>query len=446
MKRLNTRGSTWSGLRDLLLFVLGVALLAAAYGYTAALNSWFPKRYIDQALLMVEELQAKLGWKYPWYYQKVRNLPAMTLYQPGKMAPGLTLITGLGSENHPEARVIDSAGKVYHRWSINWFELWPDATHIPPFSRPVGLPGPSIHGVMIAENGDLVFNLERAGLFRLDACGHVRWKLPRMTHHALFRDEDGNFWVPDLKKGKMHDPRLPGYVDGANDYMLLKVSPDGKIMKEWRVFDLLLNNGLESYLYITSQDNDDAHMSGDTLHMNDAEVFPRSLAPGLFRPGDVMISLRNINMVLVFDPATGKARHIFNGPFIRQHDPDFVDGDSISVFDNYSQTRETPQQRSRILQLYADGRPARILFEGSKAHPFFSNIMGKHQALANGNRLLTEAANGRALEINAAGNPVWEYRNFVHTGVVGLMDEAQRLPLFMNPEFFAKARARCSAR
>ena len=95
MKRLNTRGSTWSGLRDLLLFVLGVALLAAAYGYTAALNSWFPKRYIDQALLMVEELQAKLGWKYPWYYQKVGNLPAMTLYQPGKMAPGLTLITGL---------------------------------------------------------------------------------------------------------------------------------------------------------------------------------------------------------------------------------------------------------------------------------------------------------------------------------------------------------------
>ena len=187
-------------------------------------------------------------------------------------------------------------------------------------------------------------------------------------------------------------------------------------------------------------------MSGDTLHMNDAEVFPRSLAPGLFRPGDVMISLRNINMVLVFDPATGKARHIFNGPFIRQHDPDFVDGDSISVFDNYSQTRETPQQRSRILQLYADGRPARILFEGSKAHPFFSNIMGKHQALANGNRLLTEAANGRALEINAAGNPVWEYRNFVHTGVVGLMDEAQRLPRFMNPEFCAKARARRSAR
>lgn len=439
------RQTRWPDLRDKLFFVVGIAILAWALGYATTERTWFPKRHIDRALLAYAKLEEMLGWKLPWYYQEAGNIPAVKLYQPNKLAPGLTLVTGLGSENHPEARVIDSTGKVYHRWSINWFDLWPDAKHVAASSQHVALPGPHIHGVLLQANGDLVFNLERGGLFRLDACGHVRWKLPHMTHHSLFQDEEGNFWVPDLRKRKMNDPRLPGYTMGTDDYYLLKVSEAGKILHEWRIFDLMLNNGLESYLYITSQLNDNAHMKGDTLHFNDAEIFPRTMSPGVFQPGDVMISLRNINMVLIFDPETGKVRHIFNGPFIRQHDPDFADGNSITVFDNYNQTMDTPQQRSRLLQVYADSRPARVLFEGNKAHPFFTNIMGKQQALPDGNYLLTESVNGRALEVDEKGQPVWEYRNFVREGVTGMIDEAQRLPVAMNADFFARARRSCRA-
>lgn len=446
MAKAKKGGVDWSNVRDLALFVFAIALIAGAYGYSAALHNWFPARQVEQAGVVIDKIKEELGWKLPWYYKKVGNLPAIKTYQAGKVAPGLVLVTGLGSENHPEARVIDSQGKVYQRWSIDWFQIWPNATHIAEQIRPKGAPGPNIHGVMIADNGDLVFNMDWAALIRMDACGHVRWKLPHMTHHSLFRDDDGNFWVPDLKMGKMHDPHFPGYVEGTYDYSVTKVSPDGKILKSWRIFDILLNNGLESYLYLSPQISEEAHMKGDTLHLNDVEVFPRSMTPGIFQPGDVMISLRNINMVLVFDPATGKVRHVFNGPFIHQHDPDFVDGNSITVFDNYSHTLDTPQQRSRIVQVYADGSPARILFEGNKTHPFFTDIMGKQQLLTNGDRLLTETVNGRALEIDAAGHPVWEYRNFVKPGVVGMLDEAQHLPLSMNAPFFERARKTCGAK
>lgn len=446
MAKRKQGGNNWAAFRDLALFSFGVALFAGAYGYTAATKKWFPYHHVDAASAALDRVQETLGWKLPWYYKRVGNLPAATTIQPGKAAPGLMLVTGLGSENHPEARVIDDRGKVYQRWSIDWFQLWPNATHIAAQIRPKGPPGPNIHGVMLADNGDLVFNMDWAALIRMDACGHVLWKLPRMTHHALFRDDDGNFWVPDLKVGKMHDARLPGYVEGAYDYIVIKVSTEGKILKSWRIFDILLNNGLESYLYLSPQISEEPHMKGDTLHLNDVDVFPRDMAPGIFQPGDVMISLRNINMVLVFDPATGKARHVFAGPFIRQHDPDFVDGNSITVLDNYAQTKDTPQQRSRILQVYADGHPSRILFEGTKKHPFFTDIMGKQELLANGNRLLTEATGGRALEIDAAGRPVWEYRNFVKPGVVALMDQAQRLPLSMDAAFFARARKACGAK
>lgn len=441
---LSGGGSERSSYLELILFILGIALISGAYGYAAAMNKWFPTRYVYKAIEGLDGVAEAVGLKQPWYYVTVGDVPAVKTYQPGKMSPGLTLVSGLGTENHPEARVIDSAGHVIQRWSINWFELWPDATHIPAHLDYKGLPGPHTHGVILAKNGDLIFNLERAGLFRLDPCGHVRWKLPHMTHHSLFQDEDGNLWVPDVVRGEMHDPKLPGYKGGTSDYRLLKISPDGKIIRQWRVFDLFLKNDLKSYLFVTSQDNDNAHMSGDTLHLNDAEVFPRSLPAGTFRPGDVMISLRNINMVMIFDPETETVRHMFNGPFIRQHDPDFVDGNTVSVFDNYSQTQDTEQERSRIVRVFTDGRRPEIVYEGNSRHQFFTNIMGKHQALLNGDLLLTEATKGRAIEIDPNGNMVWEYRNFVRDGVVGLMDEAQRLDPSQNAAFFEKARAACS--
>ena len=55
--------------------------------------------------------------------------------------------------------------------------------------------------------------------------------------------------------------------------------------------------------------------------------------------------------------------------------------------------------------------------------------MGKHQWLPNGNLLITESRKGRAFEIDRHGQTVWEYLNVVEEGVVGLIDELQRLPL-----------------
>ena len=69
--------------------------------------------------------------------------------------------------------------------------------------------------------------------------------------------------------------------------------------------------------------------------------------------------------------------------------------------------------------------------------------MGKHQILHNGNILLTEAPEGRAIEIAPDGSLVWEYYNIVEDGILGLLDEAQRLPVEFSREFFTRATAKC---
>ena len=60
--------------------------------------------------------------------------------------------------------------------------------------------------------------------------------------------------------------------------------------------------------------------------------------------------------------------------------------------------------------------------------PFYTDIMGKHQWLPNGNLLITESRQGRAFEINPQGEVVWEYMNYVDRRVVDLVEEVQRLP------------------
>ena len=428
---------------DVLTFAVPLLVIVSAISYTAGLKRWFPFSYLQLARQGYGHLEIKLGWKLPWFYPRVGTVHLVTIHQPGRMAPGLTLVSGLGPGYFADARVVDAQGRVVQQWDLDWFKLWPKPDHLPSWAVIKGPPGPLTHGIVLADNGDLIFNFERGGLMRVDACGRVRWKLAHMTSHAVFRDEDGNLWVPDETWAPMRDPDLPAFRGPIEDDYLLKITPEGRILKRWRMFDLLRQNNLLGLLYLDTHNANFAVGVPDPLHLNDVDIFPRSMPPGRFRPGDVMVSLRNINMVIVFDPETDLIRHIFQGVFVRQHDPDFVDGNSISLFDNASQTANTPGQRSRIVELHADGRPPRIVFEGTKSHPFFSYIMGRHQALSNGNMLLAETTNGRALEVDPRGKPVWEWRNIYDKDHVGLLSEAERLDPAKDAAFFARARARC---
>jgi hypothetical protein len=52
---------------------------------------------------------------------------------------------------------------------------------------------------------------------------------------------------------------------------------------------------------------------------------------------------------------------------------------------------------------------------------FYTQTGGKHQLLANGNRLITEAHGGRVFEIDAAGDLVWNW--IIETRGDGLVPE-----------------------
>lgn len=411
-----------------------------------------PGQVLDVSKNQVADALHMLGLKMPGYYYEREHANADAFHDPDAAQPGLTLITSATAEHRLDARIVTLDGTPVQVWPINWFDLWPDADHVPEMFRPKQHPGTHIHGAAIMDNGDLLFNFEFQGMMRLDVCGDVVWRLPYLTHHSIDRDErTGNFWVSGRIFHEEPTPRFPNHVPTFAEATVVEVTPAGEILTEISILELLERNDLDGLLYMDDFDDIQrgrARTTGDTLHLNDVEVFPADLQSDVFDPGDLMISLRNIHTILVFDPKSQDIVYRQSGGFVGQHDPDFIGNDRISVFDNAAAHGEDAVRESRVVILDAaaeEGAEPEVYFEGSDQQPFYTRVMGKHQWLDNGNLLLTESTGGRAFELDKEGDIVWQHLNIVDEGWVGLIDEAQRLPESFDAAFFEDQRqTRCT--
>ena len=429
-----------------LVFITGVAILSYLLGLFSGVLSIPPARFIvasiKDAKIAIEE-----SFSLPWYYVATEQSEPAIIHAPSEISPGLTLISGIGPDRELLAQVIDANGRTVHSWHVDWFELFPEPpAYLENKGLPQSKPGTELHGIQLTPDGGIVFNFERLALIRMDACGKVVWRLPYRTHHSVFADEDGTYWVSGQIPRREPRPDLPNYLPEFQDYTVLHVSPDGKILKEINLTEVLHKNGLQGLLYMATIDNLGTAVRGDTLHANDVESFQASMKPGIFSRGDLVVSLRNINTVFVFDQETLKIKFITIGRVLRQHDADFIDGNTLSIFDNNNLAPSVGTYHSRIVQFDARTSEMRVVYEGSDQHPFFTNVMGKQQYQPNGNILLTESTKGRVFEINPSGQIVWEYYNIVADRTLGIIHQANRLSPKLTADTFKAFRQGCSAR
>lgn len=403
----------------LILFIFSLMVFAFIFGFVSGVAKLFPYPQVSEVVTAIDD---QLN---PWYYMEAADPKVQTVHDRKQAYQGLNLVTGIGADRILVAKIVDMDGRELHRWDVDWFEIWPDAEHIP-WRKPKSRPGASIHGAYLTPEGDLIFNFEYLGLVRLARDGHVVWKLPYQTHHSIFVDDDGTLWVSGQIDHIKPKPGFPNYKPNFVEYTVLKVSTDGEILREISLFDVLKDNGLYGLLTMQPTDQLSTTVSDDSLHLNDVEVFSRHMEEGFFRHGDIMVSLRNINGILVLTPE-GRVKYSSIGKYVRQHDPDFVDGNTISVFDNNNITG-APNPSSRIVLEHVPSGETEVVFEGTEAVPFFTDIMGKNQWLPNGNLLITETRGGRAFELTPQGEMVWDYHNIVGDNMLGIIDEVERLP------------------
>lgn len=374
-------------------FVLSVAVLGVGYGMAANQWGWFPsplaKRAWSQAKAVVTD--NPLSYLVPRVYDR----HGVRVGTPNEVQPGVTLISSMWDTHDGwdrRVRLLNTQGETVHEWQVG-YDLFPDDSYL--------------HGSRLLPNGDLVVNVEYVGTARLDACGRVLWRLPKRTHHSVERAADGSLWIPAQMGSRATD--YPGLDEPVLPEQILHVSGRGDVLESFDVIDLLFDNGLERYVF----KRHGPHPRGELLHLNDVEPLSPSMADEypLFEAGNLLVSLRDLHLVFVVDPETRKVKWHAFGPFIRQHDPDFIGDGKIGVLDNNPDGthRGDVLGGSRIVVLRPSSDSTSVLFPTDRSETFYTEAGGKWQLLENGNLLLTEAQAGRIVEVSPDGAPVWEW-------------------------------------
>jgi len=399
-------------------------LICVVYGALSYRWDFFPSPILKSAISGYKEVSQDWGTGLPWGYVKLEENDSVSLVKEEHPLMGLNLVTRMASDNALVVELLAMDSTLVKQWSLNWFDIWPDADHLPEHIMPKSEPGTFIHGVVLLPDGSIVFNYEYCGMVRIDKNDKVVWKLPYATHHSLHLAENGNLWACGLL---FEPPKLKALsnCELVERQVIVEVSQQGEILNEWRVEELIANSGLKGYLHLMKRECGAAQL----LHLNDVETIASTDTSGWFQSGDVLFSLRNINTVFVFNRFTNKIRKAISGPFIAQHDPDFKSGNSITVFDNGHGANASSIKKSRIVQVDLVSGKAETLVEGSVDLPFYSEKLGKHQWLSNGNLLITSSQQGRAYEINTKGDVVWEYFNRVTENSFGYLIDVQRVPM-----------------
>lgn len=217
------------------------------------------------------------------------------------------------------------------------------------------------------------------------------WSVPRgFPHHDVIRLKNGNTLVLAMEERAKGDT-------------LFEVTRKGHAIWTWRA-----EEHVDSILPAKA-----AHPN-DLTHVNSLQELPENpwFAAGdeRFRPGNLLLSARNLNAIFVVDRQSGDIVWSFRDGLDRQHEalmngPGLPEPGKIQIFNNRQRSFSSDRQ-SEILEI--DPRDGKIAWR-YRAPGFFTPTGGLQQLLPNGNVLLTSTRGGRVFEITRGGEVVWEW-------------------------------------
>lgn len=409
--------------------MLALTFLAFVAGYAVNESGMLRGTVLDDAMqaarsvvILMRESGDELGASNRFTNAR-ESYTGVVTHERDRVSPGYTLyVTG----EDTSAYLIDADGEVVWRWHLPFDAVWPQAEHLQ------GRPGARDIFWRKAEllpNGDLLvlYDGENVtphgiGLARIDKDSKLLWKLSDNAHHDVQVDPDGNIYtltyrIRNEKLGPYQYLDPPMITD---DVVIL--DPDGNELKRFPLDEAIIRSSYRSLLLAVTPNE-----KGDYFHSNSVHPVSAAAAASLdfANQGDILISLRELATVVLLDGSSGALKWAMRGPWIGQHDAEFLPDGNMLVFDNKGDI-SSRHGNTRVLEF--DPQTGQILwqFAGTKESPFSTGIRGAQQRLPNGNTLITESNNARLLEVTPAGEVVWDYRNPARSA----FDES-RVPVLM---------------
>ncbi len=367
----------------------------------------------------------------------------VTLHDRERAFDGLNLFN---ERDQSTASLLDMEGSVRHSWSSELKgDTFTQMSERYPRFMPSYLMGWNL--VEMLPDGDLLVIGTHHMLLRLGWDSAPVWKLDFSAHHDLEIAPNGDIYVLE---DALRRVEVEGGPVTIQDNAVVVVSPAGEIERRFSVYDALSDDSWSSVLapalkgieaaqaerlaYLRQiaasaggrgqeiADLYEAAISGDferdegiqnilchgkaadIFHSNSVRLMPRD-EPGLWREGDLLVSVRNLDRVVVLDQDTGKAVWSWGEAELqRAHHATPLDNGHIQIFDN-----GTRRGYSRIVEVAPRSGEITWSYEASPRDAFYSSACGSSQRLPNGNVLISETNRGRAFEVDSNGDVVWTF-------------------------------------
>jgi hypothetical protein len=315
--------------------------------------------------------------------------------------------------------------KVVHQWSVSFTRIWPNPTHVQ--GRQINDSDVYVFACQLYPNGDLLVvfhgmekNTQGLGLAKLDKDSNLIWKYSARVHHDVAVGEDGTIYT--IAQQTLDTPikslsfiPLPWQVD-----YLVMLSPDGKeLRKPISILHALHNSQYSTLLSpletaLKPRENRPLDLEverllllqQDVLHANSVKVLSKALAPKFpdFKAGQVLMSLRSLQSIIVIDPSTDSIVWGACGPWRYQHDAHFLESGRLLLFDNLGSPHG-----SRALEYDPRNGSFPWSYPGVDNAPFLTKERGMAQRLPNGNTLLVVSEQREMIEVTSDNEVVWTH-------------------------------------
>jgi hypothetical protein len=325
----------------------------------------------------------------------------VTLSVDGRVDPNMLILYTLlgwsrGIERGPvdapwdEVRIVDARGDILHRWK----------------ARPFAVDKQETSTARLLPDGGLLVSQNDAGIAKLDWSSKVVWRVMGLFHHDINVDHQGLVYANEKRDIVIEQDGI-GLPITDNGVTIL--SADGEILERIWLSDVMKDFDVHRRRITASQARRRSREGAyfvDVFHLNSIEALaahPR----GLWKSGDLLVSIRNLDTVAVLDRTT---HHILwawgYGELENQHSATQTADGRLALFDNGHRRRW-----SRILEIDPTANEIVWTYEQRKdPGKFYSRIRGVVQWVEDRDTFTVfSTQRARIFEVDRKGDLLWEY-------------------------------------
>lgn len=221
------------------------------------------------------------------------------------------------------------SGKIIYRWKVNICEINKEYNkfYTNGIKNDLSVISTRLYRSYIYNDGSLIF--DAGGLYKIDKNSNFIWKKSSINrHHSIERSFDNSIWSCGYNLNKKYNIKYK-----LRDDCILKINEaNGEILFSKSILEIFIQNNYNLGQLFFSAKNDKFNDYIDYFHLNDIQ--PVINNSKFWKKGDVFMSLRNQNMILLYRPSTNKILWTQVGPWLKQHDVDIIDSTRIGIFGN----------------------------------------------------------------------------------------------------------------